>query len=513
MASRPHGEALTGSLGAELEQALQLSDNAPALARTVKQLPYYSRKPSRQSRVNHNSKAYFSGHEKEPGYEIVCRHLAMAWLLQLESPSGKPDYRAFESKDAITRHIPASIQDALESLLTCSNDVQVIDHKGWGRFAAERFQAMERSGVRSTRMLLQSGVHTMAAELKLKRDEHGAPRYVLKVYDPNVTAAHKRLGSNDLVHVETGSLESFLKGERSLHRYFGKQDESLALGKTIESAVLVVGIPPGGLAGLPEQPSVNRRVSQELPQLDRSVMYHLVAAGMDGTLLDLKESVLQLAESNPEAAFDLLRARNHANKHGLASAVVENRARGVEAFCEIVNASVLSAEKKAALLAGHTGDEDLPALCAGMTVGSATACKVLVDGIVNSGLDDTLRTKLLASRTDGTPALAVAAQLGRSDVIHVFVEGIAKADLPDETKLELLLARQADGVPGLVTAMANDWADGTEAFVRSVLQSDLPLPVKVKALRAEYEGCSALEIAESHEAANAVAAFQNAMRA
>ena len=502
-AQGPVEAAHIDELSAGLHRALKLEASSPGEVRRSK--PYYSDKAPHRSHGNLNSRAYFSGHEDEKGYEIVCRHLSMAWLLQVESV-GKPDYREFESTEAIARHVPESIQDVLESLLMRSKDVQVVGQEDWSRFVHERFQAMERSGVPATRMLLQSGVHTMAAEFKLKRDEHGAPQYVVKVYDPNVTAAHKRIGSSDLAQVAAVNFKYFLKGERSFHRTFGKADESL--GKKTESAMLVVGVPPGGLAELPGQ-QPGRRVSRELPPLDGSVMYHLVANGMDGTLREQKAAFLQLAASDPETAFDLLCARNHKDTHGLSSALVEDRSAGVAAFCDIVNTSALGSEMKAALLAGRTDEEHLPALCTGMTVGATVACKALIDGIVDSGLDDALRAELLASKAHGMPALAAVAYLGYSNVIQVFIDGVSRSGLATPVQVELLEARDAAGKTALAMALEAGNVDTVRALMQGIAKSGSLGPKSKQRLLAgnDGQGNPALLAAMQHDQPESVAAF------
>lgn len=64
--------------------------------------------------------AHLNGHAHFPdtGQRIECRHLALDWLEQLRiSPTGKPDYGALRSTQAIAAHVPSAREGQYYALL------------------------------------------------------------------------------------------------------------------------------------------------------------------------------------------------------------------------------------------------------------------------------------------------------------------------------------------------------------------------------------------------------------
>lgn len=491
------------SLNGELHLPLRFT-GAPGLAVHLKQFPYYSEKPGRRSSANLNCEAFFPAQQGQAKTQIICRHLAMAWLMQHDSPAGKPDYQALGTIDAIARHVPRSIDALYMSLLNRADEVHVVRHSDWGQFTVERFQALERSGASTARIFIQSQNHALAAEFRIKHTDSQAPQYVLNVYDPNVTAAHKRLSSDDLARFEEGRLQDFLKDDKWLHTYF----------KEADTALVAVGIPAGGMAKLSELPPaglVDRRVSSVLPPLDTSVIHQLMHLGLGGTLRDLKVDLLRLAERSPQEAFELLNTTRE-GWSGLAGAVAYEQTDSIAAFCEIVISSPLNQEQKATLLGGLDGKEN-PALYNSMVESRSVAvCRMLIDAMVQSGLDAETRAKLLAAHgKSAIPAQSEAMVKGRAPFVQAFVEGVVGSDLPLEVQRDLLHARRADGTPALYLTMMENQPRVVYAFVRSVLASPLPGAIKLEVLEAKIQGHSALDWAQASGLDEPVAAFKKAI--
>ena len=102
------------------------------------------------------------------------------------------EHRAFASLDAIVRNVPRTEQATYDKLAAAQTALYIVKPDEWGHFAAKRFREMEQRGVAGMRMLVESTMHTMAAEFKIKREPGQPVQYVQKVYDPNSTLTHKR---------------------------------------------------------------------------------------------------------------------------------------------------------------------------------------------------------------------------------------------------------------------------------------------------------------------------------
>jgi uncharacterized protein len=486
-------------------RAPALSDAADVAAVSAtghKPIPYYSSKPGRDPQVRLNQQAYFQGHEGDDNEIIECRHLAIAWLRQHEMSTGKPDYRAFESLEAIVRNVPRTEQAACDNLAAAKTDLYIFKPDHWGHFAAGRFREMEQGGVAAMRMIVESTMHTMAVEFKIKREPGQPPQYVQKVYDPNSTLTHKRASAGDLGDVQEKKIKDFLRLEDLSVAYFGS------------SALLVRVIPEGGLTNLPEAPPggpVDRRTKNELPPLDETVMYLLLGDGFGRSLRDLKPSIVQMALDDPEGATELLAAYNIDEDTALYAAVSKGMADATSAFCEIVRDCALSAEAKVELLTGQAGD-GVPALHVGMQEGRAEAVSALIGGIVDSGLDARLRVKLLiAPDLNGDPALSTAMQEGQHQSISAMVDGLERSDFPPPYVAALLQGPRPDGrpAPALALGMSSGQGDAVRALAQGIASSSkLSVVHKYHLLSArDQQGRPALSVAVLSEQPRSIAEF------
>ncbi|MBW8831496.1 MAG: ShET2/EspL2 family type III secretion system effector toxin [Burkholderiales bacterium] len=525
-------KSLTG-LNNDLHVARPLP-GAPELDAHLKQYPYYSHKLGRQAQSDLNGAAHFVGRDGDPQMPIVCRHLALAWLMQHEAAPGKPNYDALKNAEAIRQNIPAAMEDAYERVRDLSPEVRIGSNKEWGRFATDLFREMERSGASAKRMLIESGVHVMAAEFKIKSVPGQPPRYVVKVYDPSRTLVHKRTATDDLRRLEAHSLDQFLADAQAFGLYFGD----------VETVFLAIDVPAGVAASPPPRPPgglVGRRIAGPLPPLDGVVLHHLLTGGFGGSLRDLKPAILALAHQDPDGGFELLNAMNVEGAPGLYQAVAENMAEAVAVFGEIVQSCPFEPVVKAQLLGARLLTEEhqgSTTISLGLRNGCTEATEALIDAIIGSDLPSEQCATMLAARFEGVPALAfgverghlgaaralmqavatstvlnsqqkesllsarnamglpalsVALQRDDPSLVREFVKSIAAAGLPPEMQIKLLLAKDPVGEPCLIPAMASEHSAAIGSFVDAVLSAELPTPVKIGALRAEFQGRTALE--------------------
>lgn len=468
-----------------------------------KHIPYYSEKPDRRNDVNLSCQVPYPG-EPEGSEEVVeCRHLALAWVSQLQA-TGKPDYSAFSSKEAIQKTVQPETGALNFRLLTSAPEVHLVPLKDWGRFVAGQLKSLEATGGSATKQLMVGSVnHGMALELKVKQDSSGT-RYVANFYDPNLTATHKRMASNSIADFEALKVVDLLNDPSSLQYYFG--DESVAM---------VMALPPGGPASLPPPPGAapDRRLAGPVPPLDRSVMDPLLTYGFAGTLRDIKDEVVELARQDPAKAEHLLAVRAWDGTAGLSIAMADGHKHAVGAFVDLVAATGLPEQVQMGLLEARP-PKDLLSLNAVMGKSWLEAAQAYFDGLGRHPLlDDNAKAQLMASHdANGCSAMAFAMIAGTPDIVGALATRIARLDVASETRCQLLIASDGEGGLALADAMQDNAADRVTAYVKVVLDSPMNDDEKVYVLTAGVPAGKLLIAAQQQGASQAIDAYRKAIQ-
>ncbi|WP_082568850.1 ShET2/EspL2 family type III secretion system effector toxin [Rhizobacter sp. Root1221] len=468
-----------------------------------KHIPYYSEKPTRLNDVSLNCEVPYPGAAEGSNEVVECRHLALAWAMQVDA-AGKPDYAAFSSEDAIKKTVHPETGALFFRLTTGAPEVHLVPLEGWGQFVAQQLKSLEATGSPAAKQLLvNSDNHAMALELKVKQEPDG-PRYVANFYDPNLTAAHKRVASNSIARFETLEMIDLLNRQSLLQGYFGN-----------ESVAMVIALPPGGPASLPPPPGNDpeRRLAGPVPPLDESVMYPLLSFGFAGTLRDIKDQVAALASRDPGKAERLLAAQAGDGTPGLSMALADGHKHTVSAFIDLVAASGLPKSAQMRLLAapwpGGTMDLDQA-----LGNGRPETVQAYLDGLDRHPLlDDRDKAELLATRgAEGRTALVHALVAGAPDTVAAMVGWIARLDIGPDARCDLLLAIDNDKSPGLAEPMQANAADRVTAYAKAVLDSAMHEQEKVHVLTAGVATGELLAAAQEQGALQAIAAYRAAIR-
>jgi ShET2 enterotoxin, N-terminal region len=534
-----------GSLNGELQRVLT-GNFAPSLVDYVKQRPYYSERPERITQQNLNCELQFI---QSPQPEVIaCRHLAIAWLLQIEA-SGKPDYEILGDKTLLPQHVGFATQDLFRRMAE-NAPVRLVPLADWGAFIAAQLAEIAASGgPQSRRFFINSNTHALACELKVKPGPNG-PRYVANVYDPNITAAHKRTASPSLQRFEALQASDLVRNAQSMAAYFAGEEEATVLWAPPDG---VESLPPRVPGGDPE-----RRVGGPVPLPTASVVFRLMHIGAAGSLRDLLPAFADLAESDPQLAATVLEGRQadgtpalHIGmQYGLVHAVqayaalvatmvpdldpddhirllAAHQPNGTPAlfmamqngrtpvigpFFELVQTSGLSIEAQIDLLAGRTSDDGFPCLAMAIQEDRLEAASAYLDAMArHSGLGIAGQVSLLAATgQDGRTALDLGLMQGEPATLEAVVKWIAgRESFSAADRCELLLARDSEGMPALARAMEEDFlADNVRAFVSAVLASPMEEMDKVNVLLGGASPGDLLLHARAHDGAECIAAYR-----
>lgn len=233
-----------------------------------------------------------------------------------------------------------------------------------------------------------SSVHVVAWELKVKPGPAG-PRYVANFYDPNLTAAHKRVASASLRRFEALQAKDLFSKPGELQRCFG------------EGAITkVMTVPPGGPTALP--PLVRggdprRRVTGPVLPVNADVIHQLLLGGFAGTLKDIRPAFAELVQSSPQQARQALVALSGKGTPGLYFALQNGLAHTVGAYGGLVGAASPDPKEHAELLAARSAVGTSGAFMA-MQFGHASTVRAFFDLVIASGLPVHLQVELLAAK-------------------------------------------------------------------------------------------------------------------
>jgi len=327
-------------------------------------------------------------------------------------------------------------------------------------------------------MLLQSSNHLMNLTLMVK-EKQGKKSYVVQFYNPSETTTNVRSRTGSLQTVETQLLEDYLRGGvAAIRMYYPETEGTSNKGKSL---VLVQpeGVTQAGSASS-EAPGVGRTLAAFLdPQdVDSSVIWHLMYAGFDGSLKQLREHFNSLSE---DQCIELL-----SRKYGSPS-------------------------------------KSAPALFASMQEGHANAIRVYGELLASISLER--RIELLVGKNEqGNSALFIAGVTGKTEAIKAYGELLAaiyaehnesrpakrqKIDLNElppltfeEQFIDILAAKNANHLSALFIVMAQGTIETLDAYadllkmVSPDKQAELLL---AKICEGEYAGNNGLMIAIQRE--------------
>jgi hypothetical protein len=211
-------------------RAARLLAREPGVKSMLKEFSYLSNKPGRDVRKNNNFKVDFAGTQEK----IVCRHLATYWLMDRPvTANGKIDYSILRDKMKLKDAFDPEDASAY-NYYTRSSPINLVENNRFGNFLKSQFQEMAftDSASKPKRILVSTGVHAMACELKMKEGDDGHPVYTVNFYDPNTTASHRRVRTQDLARIESVTMAQLINDPQRMNEYYPE-------GKSLSHALVI----------------------------------------------------------------------------------------------------------------------------------------------------------------------------------------------------------------------------------------------------------------------------------
>ncbi len=422
--------------------------------------PYQSAKRSNQAL---NGQATFED-AKRP---IVCRHLAIAILDEIDPDTHKISYDKFNSAEKIAKHIKSDIETRFAHIRSSATEAHLIKNANWGPFIASQFEPMDRQGIPIKKMLVTSSTHAMAAWLRIK-EKDGKKCYVIHFYDPNSTTTHARAKAYDLENVKSWALGRFIK-INGMQQYYYPEAQAVSMiyvvPKTDGLHSQNQAILPGG-----------RKLTSSDVDWDAITLFHLMQLDFAGTLRDVARQINTLGQSGADL-LTLLGAKSANGPPGLFIALLKGRADTIRAYGELLKEAMaarkLSREHLLTLL-GARDATGTPGLLFALLSGHADAIRaygeLLKEAMAARGLSrEHLLTLLSAKDATGWPGLLFALQKGHADAIRAYGELLTTAGISGESLVTLLNAKGANGFPGLFMALKNRYTDAVLAYCEIIV--------------------------------------------
>lgn len=204
------------------------SSSSPDASHFKKDRPYFSDKHDSLF-TNENGRHHFPN-----GEEIVCRHLASQYIIEVFSdPKGKVDFDYFK-EDGIPGHVRGDIETIYQHRCQMSDDTRLINNNQLGMELCAVFEQMEKAHPPQTvgAAYLESTDHSMAIRLRIKEDIRTRQKtYVVSFYDPNKTATPIRIAESETTGLPNlcSLTTKDLLGEQNDKSYFQDSNTSLLI--------------------------------------------------------------------------------------------------------------------------------------------------------------------------------------------------------------------------------------------------------------------------------------------
>ncbi len=438
-----------------LQHSLQ-TVGRPGLKALLKEFPYSSPKRGRSSWRSINGAVTFHDSRQK----IMCRHLAVYWLLhrpRLEN--GKIDYATFSSKKRLKEAFKAENEHAFEYYLDNCTNSHVVENAHWGAFLATQFREMQQAacGDEPRRILICSYNHVIACELKIKQGADGEPLFRLNFYDPNRTASHRRVRTQDLASIESLSMAKLINDERRCNRYYKNQSVSVALvipdemPRPTRADSLSASKENIANRQLSSRPGMHTRpiaasgstaeTAQGVNQVNAGYVFHMLTLGFAGELPHIFAAVEKIPDKTLQV--EVLSARGNRGSSALCCAIAVSYENTVSNFTRGVLAMrTLSGDQKATVLCQTTrlrADIELTAFQTALLANrarivAALTCTVLASDLLT--LDQ--KCRVLRTKTKDKKILKHYPNLDCAKASKAFVDAVNAFNLPPGIRTRLL---------------------------------------------------------------------------
>jgi len=362
---------------------------------------------------------------------VVCRHLATAFV---QHAGAKRDLMAaFSTAAGVEGRFDAKLVDTSAQFQRLLHDAgerskHLVGSENLGRYLESLAQALPapgENGPSEANSLLLTNQHAMALHVQRKRKD-GVEYFSAKLFDPNSTAAYKRVEALHPQDLQRLTLKDmFVAGWPN------------AYCLPNQSAVSMVAV------CLNERLRLPPTAGGPIPTTAEN-MHSALRMGMVGPIR-LMLSDLASRQSMPQAElFNLLQAKLEGHhQSGLHLALAWGHgAKTAAAFVNAVAAlEALPIELRLELLAGKRSD-GVPGLYVALQEGLPVTVKAYVQAVTAAKtLSHGQQAELLAAKkANGTPGLLIALKNGHTGTVNAYVEAVnAAQDLPRGLREELVL--------------------------------------------------------------------------
>ena len=463
-------------LAADRNRHFQLLQEDPVtdegVIKVMKEIPYFS--PKRKLMENLNGKAMFSDKDEK----ILCRHLVEhRQTVQQRSGQIKFDYAQYTSKETIAAHVSYDTQAKHHYIKAHATETCLLHNHDFGKTLAQQFAAMTDKEETDRLILLESTVHAMSVELKIKKKE-GKTYYVAKLFDPVYTKSHVRMASDKLRTFETLSLANFIATENSYKGHYPESDDlSIMFVRPSRMEEQAMANPASGAV---ENRTLTSGIDDK--KISTTALFYMLVNGFAGDLRRLKNEIASRPE---EEQIQLLAAKDVRGIPGLLMALRNGHADAIKAFSELL--MKVPPEKRAALAAAKDS-HGIPGLWEALQEGRANAIRAF--GELLKLVPPEQRTELLAAKdAKGIPGLFMALQNGHANAVEAF--GALLELVSPKERVELLTAKRADGMSALAYALKEGKLEALEQYIKIIKET-------APALNAQERAALLKDIRKSH---------------
>jgi ankyrin repeat protein len=465
--------------------------------------------------TTYNFKAYIPNSDRK----IECRHLAASFIEESMSAASyegslQPS-QAYSSATKVADTVGIRADERYETIVKQGAAFNILPLNDFGSLIADSFTKIGAG--QHKWLLLETGNHAMAVELKVKVDKNtGENKCVVKFFDPNITTAVTRC------EIPQKDADNFRSDEYSLSAFITPDWLPAYIGVRrdhhIEKEFIAIEC---GNHRTKKTGDLGTFKSME-GNITDTMMFHALASGR--TLGKNQKTALK--NMDVRELQEVLEARNHKSEPGLHMAVQNGHANSIRSLAEVLidlpKEKRVKLDLQTLLMAKTPGGP--PGFHMALQKGNAETIDALGDLLVSLPKDELLaldlQELLTAKNPDGTPGLYKAMQNGNGDAIRSLgallkklpPEALAKLDLN-----ELLLGSDGpNGPPALYIAMQ----DGNEESIKAYgeLLNSLPpaalakLDINKLLSASDKHGISALYTASINGHHKAIKAFGNIVK-
>jgi hypothetical protein len=380
--------------------------------------------------LNNNDRFDFPG----GGKKIVCQEITAEWSDGLDD-KGKFDYRKFETREAMQANVSESRTENVRNRLLLAPNRKLMYDIDYGKNLANEFRAMERDGINLKVLEPATGGHLMGTALRIKRkaEDGFQTKYVVKPFDPDISAGIKRVASiDDLGTIEKLSFTDLQPTPTfGLTRFLGEDSAIVAPADKPQAgwnadAQVVIDDTGRRLAGPWTRP------------ISTTLLSRLMMFGMEGELKQMEGRILEhIATLSRQGAMTFLTARDPYERTAAQRCLQMGNGATMRWYCKFLEKMNLDRDEAKALLDISGQDTMLRTLQLAPRMRDATRA-YLECGVPLLHPDEQV-AQLTTRNAFNRPDVMLSFTTMDDDFLDAYVQCARQAGLSDDAKRSLLL--------------------------------------------------------------------------